>query len=96
MDDLPPALFPGGRTEVVTMPLLTPGVKYLDRWTQLDLSIRRRFKFGRYTVQPALEIYNLTNSSVVLSRNQNYGPSLDAPLSTLQGRLFKLTAILRF
>jgi hypothetical protein len=95
---VPASAYPAGlgQTEVLTVPLESPYAKWLDRWAQFDISIRRRFKFGRYEAQPALEIYNLFNSSVVLSRNQNYGPSLDAPLSTLQGRLFKLTAILRF
>jgi len=95
---VPATAYPAGlsQTEVLTVPLVSPYVKWLDRWAQFDISIRRAFKFGRFTAQPALEIYNLFNSSVVLSRNQNYGPSLDAPLSTLQGRLYKATGILRF
>ncbi len=85
------------RAEVVTTPLIAPGTQFLERWNQFDVSIRRRFHFGgRYEIQPALEVYNLMNSAVVLGQNQNFGATWGAPTSTLQGRLFKLSAILKF
>jgi hypothetical protein len=93
---VPAALFPGGITEAVTVPLLAPGVSYLDRWNQLDLSVRRNFKVRRFELRPALEMYNVTNGAVVLSRNNNFGPALDAPLSVLQGRFTKLSVLVKF
>ena len=94
---VPATLFPGGQTEPVTLSLLSPGVSYLDRWNQLDLSVRRNFRVGgRLELRPALEMYNVTNSAVVLSRNNNYGPALDAPLTVLQGRLTKVTMLVKF
>ena len=94
---VPAALFPGGITEAVTLSLLSPGVSFLDRWNQLDLSVRRNFRVGgRFELRPALEMYNLTNGAVVLSRNNNFGPALDTPLSVLQGRLTKLTLLVKF
>ena len=52
-------------TEAVTVPLLSPGVSFLDRWNQLDLSVRRNFKVGqRFELRPALELYNVTNGAV--------------------------------
>ena len=94
---VPAALFPGGITEAVTVPLLAPGVSYLNGWNQLDLSVRRDFRVGgRFVLRPALEMYNLTNGAVVLSRNNNYGQALDAPLTVLQGRLTKLTLLVKF
>ena len=44
----------------------------------------------------SFEIYNVFNSSVVLNQNQNFGPALGRPATTLQGRLFKLSGLLRF
>jgi hypothetical protein len=38
----------------------------------------------------------VTNGAVVLSRNNNFGPALDTPLSVLQGRLTKLTLLIKF
>ena len=95
---VPSNVFPGGPTEgAVTVPLLSPGVSFLDRWNQLDLSVRRNFRVGgRFELRPALEMYNVANSAVVLSRNNTFGPSLDTPLSVLQGRLTKLTLLVKF
>jgi hypothetical protein len=93
---VPASLFPGGITEAVTLSLLSPGVSFLDRWNQLDLSVRRNFRVRRFELRPALELYNVTNAAVVLSRNNNFGPALDTPLSVLQGRLTKLTLLVKF
>ena len=93
---VPAQLFPVSRTEVVSVPLIAPGTKFLDRWNQLDISVRRSFKVARYEIQPAFELFNLTNSNVVLGEVQTFGPTLGNATSTLQGRLFKLSAIVRF
>jgi hypothetical protein len=93
---VPANVFPGGRTEVVSLPLVSPGVQYLDRWTQLDISVKRLFRVKGFELQPAIEMYNLTNEAVVLGRNQTFGASLGRPLSTLQGRLLKVTLLTKF
>jgi len=93
---VPPEIFPISRTEVVNTPLVSPGVEYLDRWNQFDISIKRAFKVGRIELVPALELFNLTNSSVALSENTNFGPALGRPLSILPGRLTKLSVLTRF
>jgi len=58
--------------------------------------VKRVFRARRFEFQPALELYNLTNGSVVLSQNQSFGPTLGRPLSTLQGRLTKITVLTKF
>jgi hypothetical protein len=93
---VPPALFPGGRSEVVSAALIAPGTKYLKRWNQLDLSVRRAFKAGRMEILPAIEVFNLANSSVVLNENQNFGTALGNPTQTIQGRFMKLGAMVKF
>lgn len=94
---VPPAVFPGGaRTEVVNARLIGPGEKYLKRWNQLDLSFKRSFAFGRYDIQPAVELYNVTNSSVVLNQIQTFGPTLDRATQIIQGRFVKLGAMVKF
>ncbi len=93
---VPPALFPGGRTEAVNAALAAPGSRYLKRWNQLDISAKRSFKFGRYDLLPAVEIYNLANSSVVLNETQTFGASLGNPTQIMQGRFVKLSAMLKF
>src|SRR5712691_1023391 len=93
---VPANLFPGGRTQSVTVNLVPPGSKYLDRWTQLDLSFRKVFKVGRYRLDGALDMFNALNSNVVLSQNQNFGPTLDQPQAVLQGRLLRLSSQIKF
>ena len=93
---VPANLFPGGRTQSVTINLVPPGSKYLDRWTQLDLSFRKTFKVGRYRVDGALDMFNALNSNVVLSENQNFGTTLGQPQAVLQGRLLRLSSQIKF
>ena len=93
---VPPALFPGGRNEAVSVPLIPPGSRYLKRWNQLDLNFKRVFHVRRLEFQPAIEIYNVLNSSVVLNENQNFGPTLGTPSLTPFGRFFKLGGLIKF
>jgi len=93
---VPQNLFPGGRTQSVVVNLVEPGAEYLDRWTQVDLAIRKVFTFGKYRLDGALDIYNLFNSNVVLMENQNYGSSLHQPQQVLQGRLLRVSTQLKF
>ena len=106
---VPASVFPGGRrTQAVTLSttvvgtgytgssLSDPGTEYLQRWNQLDLSFRKLFHIGRFTIDGSLDMFNATNSSVVLSQNQAFGPTLAMPQSILQPRLFRLSSTMRF
>jgi hypothetical protein len=72
----------------VTVPLIKPGTKYLPRWNQVDVRLAKRFGVGRIRMQGQLDIFNILNSSSVLSVTETYGSSLDRPTAILQGRLF--------
>lgn len=93
---VPANLFPGGRTQSVTVPLIHPGSKYLDRWTQIDLSLRKIFSFGTHRIEGALDMFNFLNSNVVLTQNQSFGPQLDQPSSILQPRLLRVSMQWKF
>jgi len=106
---VPATVFPGGRrTQAVTLAttvivtgytgssLSDPGSTYLPRWNQLDLSFRRVFVIRKVHVDGSLDMFNATNSSVVLSQNQAFGTSLGAPQSILQPRLLRISSTLRF
>jgi Carboxypeptidase regulatory-like domain len=72
----------------VTVPLIEPGTKYLDRWNQIDLRFTKRFMFGRYRVQGQFDIFNVLNSNSVLGEVETFGSALHRPTAILQGRLF--------
>ncbi len=90
----------------LSIPLVAPGSRYLDRLNQVDLGVRRNFKFGEHkTVQAQIDVFNLTNSSTVLSETQTLGstvkPFVDGgpggtPQSLIQPRLLRLALQYRF
>lgn len=84
------------RSAQVTVPVIAPGTSYLERWNQLDVHVTREIKTGRMALRPTLEVFNLLNTSVVLGQNQNFGTALGRPTSTLQGRLMKLSMMVKF
>lgn len=93
---VPANLFPGGRTQPVTVPLVPAGEKYLDRWTQVDASVKKLFNFGKHRVEGSLDLFNALNSNVILLRNQAFGTTLDQPQQILQPRLIRLSAQWKF
>ena len=106
---VPANVFPGGRrTQAVTLStsvvgtgytgssLSDPGTEYLPRWNQLDLSFRKSFTVGRLYLDGSLDMFNATNSSVVLSQIQTFGTSLGTPQSILQPRLLRISSTIRF
>ena len=93
---VPANLFPGGRTQAVTMRLDTPGTRYLERWNQMDINVRRTFRVGNLRLDPGVDVYNVFNTNPVLTENQNFGSSLGRPLKVLQGRLMRLTTQISF
>lgn len=73
----------------VTVPLIAPGTKLLDRQNQLDIRLKRQFRVRRFTLEAQADAYNAFNTGVVLSAVQTYGSNLDRPASILQGRLLR-------
>ena len=71
----------------ITVPLLTPGTKYLDRWNQIDLRFSKRFEYRRLRFSGQLDFFNLLNANSILGTVETYGATLDRPTAILQGRL---------
>ena len=94
--NVPANLFPGGRTQPVTIRLNKPGSQYLERWNQLDIELKRVFRTGKWQFEPGVDVYNVFNSNVVLTQNQNFGSALGQPQRILQGRLVRLAAQIKF
>lgn len=90
---VPANLFPGGRTEAsVTVPLIQPGTKYLERWNQLDMNVKKNIRAGDKQYSLNFAVFNVLNSSVVLSEIQTFGASLGRPQRFLLARLVRLSA----
>ncbi len=80
----------------VTVQLIPPGTKYLQRWNQVDFRLGRKFRIRHADVQGRFDVFNLLNSSSTLSVTQTLGPSLDRPTRIMQGRLIAVGAQLNF
>ena len=94
---VPSHLFPDGRptAPIDDVLLLAPGTQYLDRWNQIDVSIKRRFSAGGMSFLPALDLFNVGNSSPVLAEVETYG-SAGKPLTILGGRMMRLGVLVLF
>ena len=83
-----------GNAANVTVNLLAPGTMYGDRINQFDVRVAKTLKYGRSRTLIALDLYNVLNSSAVLTYNNTFvpgGPWLQ-PLTILTPRFFKITA----
>ena len=93
---------PGMTVSSLSVPLVAPNTEYADRINQLDVSITKTLRFGRASVQPKLDFFNLLNVSPVIDVRtsgsvMNYGTAAYMqPSSVLVGRVFQLGAIVRF
>ena len=80
----------------LTIALIPPNSKFLDRWNQLDLAVKRSFKFGRREVMADVNLFNALNSGVVLGENQTFGTALGTPSSILKNRMLRLAVQAKF
>ena len=87
-----------GNAANVPVNLVAPGTMFGDRVNQLDLRVAKTLRYRRSRTLVALEIYNVLNSSAVLTYNNTFvptGPWLQ-PLTILTPRFLKITAEVDF
>jgi hypothetical protein len=82
----------------LTVPLVPYLVNVADRINQLDLKASKNFRFGRATVSPSLELFNLTNPDQIVSYvSTSYATaSYLRPNSIVQGRILGLSVQTRW
>jgi hypothetical protein len=92
----PILLAAGGQTQAPGVNLISPNTKFQERWNQLDLSMKKTFRFGTKEVQPQLAVFNVTNGNVVLQEVQTFGSTLGQPQNFLQARMLRLAVLINF
>ena len=90
------SLFPGGRTNAETIILTKPGSLFQPRLNQLDLNFKKEFRVGRKVFTGGVDVFNVLNSSTILTSNSVIGSSLGQVQSILQGRLPRLVFQMRW
>jgi hypothetical protein len=87
-----------GTTPNVTVNLIAPGVLYGDRVNEIDLRIAKVLRFRGTRTNVGFDIYNIMNSSPVLTYNNAFIPNGAwlVPTSVLQSRFVKFSAAIDF
>jgi hypothetical protein len=87
-----------GNASSVVVNLVAPGTLYGDRVNQLDLRLGKTFRLGGSSTLVALDLFNVLNSSAVLTYDSTFapgGPWLQ-PQTILTPRFARITAEFRF
>jgi hypothetical protein len=74
-----------------TVNLVAPGALFGERANEMDLRFTKLLKFWNTRTKINLDLYNLFNSSAVLSLNNSYAV-WQVPTGILNARLFKISA----
>jgi len=87
-----------GNAPNATVNLVAPGTMYGDRINLLDIRLSKALKYRLSRTVLGLEIYNVLNSSAVLTYNNTFVPGGTwlQPLTILTPRVFKFTAEVMF
>jgi hypothetical protein len=91
----------------IRLELASPGTRYTPHYSQLDFGVRRNFRIWKTDVQAQVDLFNATNSNVVLSEGTalttTVQPFLSSdpeaggvPFTILQPRLIRIGAQIRF
>jgi hypothetical protein len=80
----------------VVVNILKPNSRFEDRYTLADARLSKTARFGRWRVQPRVDVYNLFNSGAVNSLQTRYGGTWLQPLEVFGGRMLKFGAQIDF
>jgi len=88
---IPSSYFPNGeRMQSTSVQLFAPGTNYMSYWTQVDIAVRKLFRFGGYESSVQMDVYNLMNAAAIIDETDSYGSSYGKPTRLLLGRLARL------
>ena len=87
-----------GNAPSITVNLIEPGTEWSDRVNAFDLRIAKILRFGRTRTNIGVDIYNMLNSSAVLTNNAAFNPGGTwlVPTSVLAPRFAKISASVDF
>jgi hypothetical protein len=76
--------------------LNVPGSTFNDTVNQLDVSITKGFRRGRYEIRPELSVFNVFNANPVLAQTNSFGPALGNAISILPQRMARIGLAVKF
>lgn len=93
---VPASVFPGGRIEPQTVLLSLPGTLFQPRMNQLDMNLKKTFRFGNRSMSGQVDVFNALNANSILTSNQAFGPTYDQVQTFLTGRMMRLAFQMKF
>jgi hypothetical protein len=76
--------------------LMSPGVAYENRQQEVDLRFARRFRAGRASLRPSLDLSNLLNAGSIYAANSGFGSQWLVPYEIQGGRLARINIQVEF
>lgn len=91
-------VIPNMQSTSIQVPMVAPGTEYTPRVNQVDASVSKSFRFGRVTVLPKMDLFNLLNSDDYSDvSSEIFGTAAYLrPSVVLQGRIIRVGADLRW
>ena len=90
-------------SNTVALTRVTQRVTYEPRGTtrlpdvnMADISVRKAFSNGRYSIEPIMDVFNVTNGSAIRARSTQLGPSYGVASDVVRGRIIKFGVNVRF
>lgn len=90
-------------SSTVALTRVTQRVTYEPRGTTrlpdvnlFDISVRKTWTSGRYSVEPIMDVFNLFNSSAIRARSTQLGPSYGVTSDIVRGRIIKFGLNVKF
>jgi hypothetical protein len=85
---------PSGQVTNVTINLVKPGSMYGNRLNQLDFRVAKLLRFGRSRTTVGVDLYNVLNSSAILTYSNLFVPGglWLQPTTVLTGRFARISA----
>jgi hypothetical protein len=83
----------------ITVNIVEPGTMYGDRVNEFDIRLAKILRFGRTRTNVGFDLYNILNSSPILSYNQAFSPVTTtwlSPTGVLQPRFWKFSVQVDF
>ena len=78
------------------VPVVAPYTFFTDRTNQVDLRVTKAIQIERYRIELMADMYNVFNTSPVLTRNNAIGAGFYTPTSILQSAFLKVGARFTF
>ena len=75
-----------------TVNVFQPGTQYGDRQNQFDFRFSKILKVGSGRIDLNVDLYNAFNSDAILTQQNAFGATWQAPLTVIQPRFVKFGA----